>query len=300
MAFKKFSSLMLLVCFVSHDLAAAEFKVAVRAHQGVENARQMWQPSINVLNKAIPQHRFILVPVVSLSEITERAGRGDFDFVLTNPSSFVELEQRYEAKALMTLNNKRANSAQSRFGSVIFTHVRNKDILNINDLKGKKLMAVSALAFGGWRVAWLEMLEHGFNPADELEALLFSQSKTQAEVVYAVRDGKADAGVVRTDQLERMEADAEIDMRYFRIINNKDEQSFPFFLSTRLFPEWCFAAMKSVPDLLSQRVTTSLSLIKPDSSAAQQGKYIGWIPALDYTPVRDLMQQLKVGAYASQ
>lgn len=294
------STLLALLMFVfSHDLLAQNYKVAVRAHHGVEAAFNFWQATVDELNKHIPQHHFTVYPIVSLREITERGAQNSFDFVLTNPSSFIELEQLYQARALVTLNNKRANTSQSRFGSVIFTHVRNKDILDIADLKGKKLMAVSKPAFGGWRVALLEMIEQGFNPIDQSE-LMFTSTKTQTEVVFAVLKGEADAGVVRTDQLERMETDGKIDLRYFRILNNKNIASFPFFLSTKLYPEWCFAAMESVPTELSEQVSKTLLQIKPDNEAAQNGKYTGWIKALDYTPVRDLMKQLEVGPYASQ
>ncbi len=291
-------SAILLGLLFSHGLFAAEYKVVVRAHHGFEKAIKLWQPTLDVLAKQIPQHTFILKPVLSLNEITAAAARGEFDFVLTNPSSFVEIEQLYGAKALVTLSNRRANTAQDSFGSVIFTHVRNEDILSLKDLQGKILMAVSEPAFGGWRVAWLEMLEQGFNPHRKLKKLIFAKGKTQPEVVWAVRDGKADVGVVRTDRLERMEATGEIDMRYFRIINNKDVKDFPFFLSTKLYPEWAFASMKSVPVELAQQVKKILLAIPNNSVAAQSGKYVGWVIPQDYSSVKALMQKLKVGPYA--
>lgn len=282
----------------SHGLSADEYKVAVRAKDGIKASMVKWQPTLNVLGKHIPEHTFTLLPILSLDEITQRAGRAEFDFILTNPSSFAEIKQLYGAKALATLNNKRANTAQDGFGSVIFTHGRNTDILSLRDLKGKTLMAVSEPAFGGWRVAWLEMLEQDFNPYSGLKALLFAESRTQPEVVYAVRDGKADVGVVRTDLLERMETAGKIDMRYFRIINNKDIKGFPFFLSTKLYPEWAFATMNSVPTELAQQVKNILLALSADSAAAQTGKYVGWVPALDYTSVENLMKVLRVGPYA--
>ncbi|MDH5518216.1 MAG: phosphate/phosphite/phosphonate ABC transporter substrate-binding protein [Gammaproteobacteria bacterium] len=292
--------LILLALTVSAELQARDYKVAVRAHHGIESAFAAWQATVDELNKNIVEHTFTLVPIVSLPEITEKGGQGQFDFVLTNPSSFVELEQLYQARALLTLNNKRANTSQTRFGSVIFTHALNKDILKIDDLAGKKLMAVSESAFGGWRVAWLELLEQGFDPLHELGELSFGVTKTQTEVVFSVLKQKVDAGVVRTDQLERMEAAGKIDMRYLRIINNKDIKGFPFFLSTKLFPEWCFAAMKEIPDKVSDQVVKTLLAIKPDQGAARSGKYTGWVKALDYTPVRELLRDLKVEPYHTQ
>lgn len=279
-------------------LFAVEYKVVVRAHHGIDHAIKEWQPTLNVLTKHLPPHKFVLKPVVSLNEISAAAARAEFDFFLTNPSSFVELELLHGAKALATLNNKRANTAQDSFGSVIFTHVRNEDILTLKDLKNKTLMVVSEPAFGGWRVAWLEMLEQGFNPVTQLKKLMVTKSKTQPEVVQAVLDGVAEAGVVRTDLLERMEAAGKIDMRYLRILNNKGDKTFPFFLSTKLYPEWAFASMKTVSPKLANEVKKILLAISVDSASAKAGSYIGWTTPRDYSPVRKLMQKLKVGPYA--
>jgi len=281
-------------------LVAADYKVSVRANHGINNAIKKWQPTINLLNKKIPEHTFTLLPILSLKEISDRSGRGEFDFVFTNPSSYIEIEQLYGAKAMVTLNNKRANTAQSRFGSVIFTHARNTDIINLKDLADKTLMAVSEEGFGGWRVAWLEMLEQGFNPRTQLKKLLFTKSNTQPEVVYAVRDGKVDAGIVRTDRLERMEMKGKIDMRYFRILNNKDVRNFPFFLSSQLYPEWAFAVLKHVSPKDAKRVAKALLNISKESKAAQSGHYVGWLPPENYQPVRDLMKRLKVGPHANK
>lgn len=282
---------------VPNLLFAADYKVAVRAHKGINYAVKQWQPTIDALSKNIPQHTFSLLPVISLKKLTQLAGKNEFHFILTNPSSYVELNELYHAEVLATLNNKRANTAQSRFGSVIFTHVRNENILSINDLEDKKLMVVSESAFGGWRVAWLEMLEQGFNPKSKLKKLMFTKSKTQPNVVKAVRDGIADAGVVRTDLLERMEAEGEIDMRYFRILNNKDIKTFPFFLSSKLYPEWAFAVMKHVPYKIAQQVQQILYSISPTSVAAQAGNYVSWLSPEDYGEVKALMKKLKVGPY---
>lgn len=283
---------------LSQNIHAAEYKVAVRAIRGIDAAHRQWQATVDVLNKSLPEHHFTLIPVLSLDALTSRSGRGEFDFVLTNPSSFVEIQVLHGATALVTLNNKRAETAQSYFGSVIFTHVRNEDILTIQDLKNKKLMAVSEPAFGGWRVAWMEMLEQGFNPYQDLKELLFAKSKTQPEVVWAVRDDLVHAGVVRTDLLEHLEVAGKIDMRYYRILNNKDIKDFPFFLSTKLYPEWPFVAMKHIPLKDAVQVTKVLMNITPESQAAQSGNYIGWITPDDYSSVVKLLKRLEVGPFA--
>jgi len=292
-----FSLLMgLLICSSS---SAAEYRIGVRAKSGIEYAHSQWQATVDLLNERIPEHRFTLVPIVKLNKITAAAGRDEIKFVLTNPSSYAEVEMLHGAKALATLNNKRTDGkGQNRFGTVIFTHAKHIGITKLTDLKGKTIMAVSEPAFGGWRVAWLELLQHGVDPYRDLKQLLFAKDRIQQTVVYAVRDGQADAGVVRTDQLERMAEAGKIDMRYFRILNNQDVKWFPFFLSTPLYPEWPFAALPVVPNDVAEQVRDVLLGIKADSVAAQNGKYVGWLSPLDYKPVHDLMQRLKVGPHA--
>jgi ABC-type phosphate/phosphonate transport system substrate-binding protein len=279
-------------------LHAADYRVAVRAYQGIDTANKRWRPTMVYLSEQVPGHTFTLIPVISLKEITVDAGRGEYDFVLTNPSSYVEISERYGAKALVTLINKRANTAQDRFGSVIFTHVGNENILRLKDLKGKTLMAVSESAFGGWQMAWLELLKNNIDPFRDLDAVRFPDNALQQMVVYAVLKGEIDAGVVRTDQLEHMEAEGKIDMRYLRILNNKNVKGFPFFLSTDLYPEWALAAMKGVSDKVSQQVKQVLQSMPADHPAARAGKYVGWKHALNYDSVEKLMQELKVGPFA--
>lgn len=281
------------------SLAQAEDKeitIAVRAIQGNKIALQRWQPTADYLGEKIDGYRFKVIPYDSLVALSEAAKENRFDFVFTNPSSYVEMNLNYKAKSLSTLINRRNNTAQTRFGSVIFTHVDNTEIDQLADLKGKKFMAVSEPAFGGWQVGWLEMKRQGMDPYQDLAELQWGNGN-QHNVVYAVRDKKVHAGVVRTDMLERMEANKLIDLRTFRIISPRETEGFPFFHSTPLYPEWPLAAMPGSPEKLQQDVQQALLNMPKDHSAAKAGQYVGWIDSLSYEPVRQLMQELAVGPY---
>ena len=280
------------------SLQAKDYVIAVRANLGIDAAYQKWQATVDYLNNRIPEHHFSLLPIVSLQDISSRAGNKEFDFLLTNPSSYVDVKKRYGARALVTLNNKRGSTAQARFGSVIFTHVLNTEIKDIADLENKRLMVVSKQAFGGWQLAWLEMLENGFNPIEKLKALKETASGVQQDVVLAVLNRNVDAGVVRTDLLERMEQKGHLDMRYLRVINNKEVRDFPFFLSTKLYPEWAFSSLNHISDSLSVQVKLALLSIKRDSIAAINGHYVGWVVRADYTVVENMMKELEVGPFA--
>jgi len=116
-------------------------------------------------------------------------------------------------------------------------------------------------------------------------------------VVFAVRDGKVDAGTVRTDTLERMVAEGKINRSDFKILNSMITPNFPFAHSTRLYPEWPIAATRNTPDALGQKVAIALLSLPGDSAISNAASNAGWTVPLDYTSVHDLMKELRVGNY---
>lgn len=119
----------------------------------------------------------------------------------------------------------------------------------------------------------------------------------QQTVVFSVRDGFSDIGIVRTDMLERLAASGEINLSDFKILGAKKTKGFPFLHSTELYPEWVFSTARKVNNQLKTKVVSTLFSIKRDSTAALNGKYIGWISPLDYSSVENLLQRLRVGPF---
>jgi ribonucleotide monophosphatase NagD (HAD superfamily) len=66
------------------------------------------------LSEAIPDHTFILVPFEINSLLNQAVSRSEFDFVFTNPASYVEHKMRYGVSAIATLINKREGKAYSQ------------------------------------------------------------------------------------------------------------------------------------------------------------------------------------------
>lgn len=276
--------------------ATQTHKVAIRTISGTEAGLLQWGPTLEYLNISIPGHRFEFIPYPVIKNQLDDAKVGKFQFLLTNPATYVEIRHSAGARALLTLINKRHNTAQTRFGSVIFIRADRDDIYNIKDLAGKHLKAVSELAFGGWRVAWLEMLQNNFDPYEQLGQLSFADGN-QPAVVSAVQNGEVDAGVVRTDMLERLHNNGVINLAGFRILHNRETEGFPFFHSTPLYPEWPFAVMPGVDEALAEQVKQALLKLDAKQPAAIKGQYIGWIEALDYQQVDKLLQDLHIGPY---
>lgn len=277
-------------------VVADEIKIGLRAHRGAEIGLKRWQPTAEYLNEKIPEHTFVFVPFEINSLLNQAVSRNEFHFVLSNPASFIEYKVRYGASPVATLINKRKNQGYTRFGSVIFTRADRDDINSFEDLKGKTFLGVDEQGFGGWRVTWHELLAKGIDPYKDFKQLSFAGG-IQPNVVYAVRDGKFDAGTVRTDMLERMAESGKIQLDTFKVLEPKEIKNFGFFHSTTLYPEWPFAKLNHTSDELARRVAAALYNIPAESQAAIAGKYVGWTVPLDYQPVDDLLKDLRVGPY---
>lgn len=275
-----------------------EIRVAVRAHAGEQQAIKKWGPTIDYLNQTLPQYRFVMLPYINIKQQLVDAKAQRFHFFLTNPSTYVELEVNAGASAMLTLINNRRDTAQTRFGSVIFTHVGQADILDIRDLKGKNFLAVSPLGFGGWRVGLKVLKDHGIDPVTDFASLKFTGN--QYAVVKAIINKKAHAGMVRTDMLERLADKGEINLRNIRILNQQSTPNFPFFHSTQLYPEWPFAVMPHTSKELAEQVKQALLKLNASFPAAKAGKYVGWALALDYRPVKNLLQDIGVSPFSKE
>jgi PAS domain S-box-containing protein len=281
---------------VATPVSGDVIKIGLRAHQGAERAIERWQPTADYLSATIPQHEFVLLPFEINSLLNQAVSRNEFDFVFTNPASYVEQKMRYGVSAIATLINKREGKAYSQFGSAIVTRADRNDISSFHDLKGKRFMGVDEQGFGGWRMAYRELLGKGVDPYEDFQLLSFGGG-IQQNVVFAVRDGSVDAGSVRTGMLERMTQRGEIQLGMFKVLEPKKTEGFEFYHSSRLYPEWPFAKMAHTSDELADEVAAALYKLSPEIEAAKLGRYMGWSPPLDYEPVNELLKELGVGPY---
>jgi len=269
-------------------------KIGVLSHRGDKITVETWSPTAKYLSSAISDYRFEIVPL-DFDDVNPAVERGEVDFVLVNPGIYVNLEVRYRVSRIATLNNRLGNIPYNIFGGVIFTRDDRKDLTELSDLNGKTLMAVDAISLGGFQMAWREMNVEGIDPYQDLAGLSFGGIHDQ--VVLAVRDGRVDAGTVRTNILERMALEGSIDLEEFRIINDKSDPAFPLSHSTRLYPEWPFSKVKHTSNKLAQRVAVALLNMPENHPAAVAGKNSGWTIPLDYQPVHELLHELRLPPY---
>ena len=272
-------------------------RIGVLAHRGTDVAQSTWTPLINYLQKEIPGHRFQLVPLY-LSETYPLVSAAKLDFILTNSGNYVDLRKNYGITALATLNKRYEERELNRFGAVVFARADQYNIRTLRDLRGKVFMGVNPGAFGGFQMAWRELKRVGVDPFTDLRELKFS-GYPQSKVVFSVRDGLADAGTVRTGILESLAAKGKIKLSDFRILNRHSGGTFPFLLSTTLFPEWPFSRLAHTDDTLASQVKDALLAVPTAILAGNEPMLSSWGEPANYQPVDDLMRELQVGPYSN-
>ncbi len=269
-------------------------RIGVLTSRNRQHTLKYWEPTAAYLTEELPNYCFTILPL-DFSQIGVAVADNAVEFLIASSGIYVEFETLYGVNRLATLKKRRFGRPYTLFGGVIFS--QDRCLSSLSDLKGKRVIAVAENSLGGWRMAWREFVEANINPYRDFQALKFGQS--QDAVVYAIQRGEADAGIVATNVLEQMELETKVDLKTLTIINQQTQyqESFPFVLSTRLYPEWPFAATQHTPSELSEQVAIALLKLPADHPAAIAANSMGWTIPLNYQPVHECFQVLRVQPY---
>ncbi len=277
-------------------LAMSDMTIGVLAFRGETDAAERWTPTARYLSERIDGYRFRILPL-TLDGMARETAAGRLDFILTNTGNYVVLEHAHGISRLATLKARHLGADFTQFGAVLFTRSDHPRLFGLADVEGHAMAAVSRDAFGGFQMAWRELLDAGIDPFADLERIEF-RGFPQDGIVQAVVSGEVDFGTVRSGTLERMAAAGLVDLDRIRILGARSSDGFPFLHSTRLYPEWPFAKARATPERLAQRVAIALLELEPDSEAARSAYAAGWTIPLDYGPVHELFRELQIGPYA--
>ena len=280
----------------SENIPSKKIIVGVRAWKGIDIARKEWTPTINYLNKKIQGYTFELEPLVEYEKIKHKIKNKEIDFLFSDPVLYIESEHNFGVTRLATLQRKYKGLYFDKFGSVIFTSINNRHLKTISDTKNMIFMGVSKSALAGYRMAEREILSENINPKSFFKNIVFSGGRGDI-VVKKVLSNKDYIGTVRTGLLENMVKRGIIKKDDFHIINQIHYEYFPFFASTRLYPEFPFSKLTHISDELSKKVLLALLSIKEHSKAAKNGKYARWLIPSEYTEVIGLMKDLNISIY---
>jgi two-component system, sensor histidine kinase and response regulator len=274
-----------------------EVKIGVLANRGVRQCLDTWAPTARYLTEQVPGFRFAIVPL-GFADIEAAVARQQVDFVIVNTAQYVALESLHGASRIATLKNRIGAKVTTGYGSVVFYRSNRDDIQSVRDLRGKRFMAAEENSFGGWQMALRELRNKGIDPVRDCKDLRFAG--THDGVVFAVLNGDADAGSVRTETLEQMAAEGKIHLRDFRIIpvfDGSRDAAFPCLISTRVYPEWPFARLPHTSLALAEQVAEQLRNMPADSAAAVTAGIAGWTYPSDYREARECLADLGIAPF---
>ncbi len=271
-------------------------RIGVLANRGYDIAMQEWVPTAEYLSKELAPAQFIIVPL-DFNETTESVREKNVSFICANPSVYTYLEYYGLAQRIATLQVPGDPDPQAVFGGVIFTRSDRDNINKLSDLQGKRFAAVDPTSLGGWHAAWAELLKAGIQPDRDLSSLNFT--KTHDAAVMAVLSGAADAGTVRSTQIERMAKEGKINLSDIKVLNNQKDifPNYPYLLSTPLYPEWPFASVTGTDHFLSKEVSIALLMMDQNDPAAKVVRGAGWAVPQDHTTVHELLRHLNLPPY---
>ncbi|MBC7281280.1 PhnD/SsuA/transferrin family substrate-binding protein [Hoeflea sp.] len=269
-------------------------RIGVLAYRGTAAAMADWRPLADYLTDSVEGWKFELVPV-TLTSVESEIEADRIDFLITNPGHYVALAARHELSVLATRERwaEVSHSHLSRFGTAIIV-TRDSPIASLNDLKGKKLAAISPDAFGGFQIAWSQMQKQGVDAFRDLASLRF-MGFPHDEVIAAVARKEVDAGIVRGGLLEILAGEGKIVLEDFRVLNGQTFDGFPYRVSSPLFAEWPFAALPAVEKTLRERVLIALLASQDPEISTTYSLRDLWSAPLSYESIREL-----VGAYQAR
>lgn len=263
-------------------------RVGVLAYRGSEEAARKWRATFDYLQGALPQYRFRM-ETGSAAFLTAAVAAHRLDFVITNPGHFLDLKIDYSARALATEQRLDGPPAAESEGAAVFVRAARAEIQRLVDLRDTRVAATSPDAFG-FRAAWRELLERGLDPFRNPSSIFVGYPVD--EIVGAVRSGRADAGILRSCELERMIAENVVAPEEFRVVGRRPAGILGCEVSTRLYPGWPFATVAQTPQTVARDVARALLAMQPGADDQV------WADPDDYAGVQEMYRALKVGPYA--
>lgn len=284
----------ILLLWFSFNFAAqpdgTALKFGVLAFRPKAQTLAQWQPVAQYLQTKLgrPVELFAYDHAEMAAAVTART----VDVVTTTPNHFILLRHMAGISApLATLVTREDKNDLIAYGGVIFARADRDDIASLHALKGKRIAATMKDAFGSYQMQAAEILEAGIPLPTENNMLFTGQPNDK--VIEAVVGGHADVGFVRTGVIEALVRERKLSPDSIKIINRQDFPTFPYAVSTRLYPEWPIAVLPQVDRKLASHLAAALFMLPLDSTS-ETSVVAGFTPPANYDGVENLMRQLRL------
>ena len=246
------------------------------------------------LGNALPGHT-VQVLAMSNDELHAAIGKGELDFVLTNPTHFIRLRQYNSLSgALTTMVLRDGDAVVHGIGGVMVRRAEREDIQTLKDLKNKRVAYAGRDYLGTYMAPAAELARAGV----DLGTITWVEANQPVDrVITAVLEGAADVGFARTGILEDLEREGKLHPGQLAVINPQAHPGFPYRASTRLYPEWPFLAAAHVEPAVTHRVASALLNMSPQDPAAKAAGIYGFTIPADYSSVETAMRELRMSPF---
>lgn len=215
--------------------------------------------------------------------------RGEIDISFSNPVVYVKLAQ-LGSTAFARIKEPDGRPA---FRGQIIVHAQNKAIQKLEDVIGKRWIAVDPYSAGGYLYALGYFLDHGIH-AHNFREIAFAPGPggKQEKAALAVYAGKYDVASVREGALDTVKD--KINLQHIRVLAVTPE-----------YPGWVYSARKGMnKEIVSKIADAMFKLSMKDSSQAailSNARTSGIIPATDtdYDAVRTLIHKIEADRITS-
>jgi ABC-type phosphate/phosphonate transport system substrate-binding protein len=285
--------------------APTRVRIGVDIRLGFQSCMNSWLPVAEYLSKAIPDHRFVVVPLASQQDVTRTLEKGDVEFAVLDPALEIVAHDRYGAAPLLTVVETLQGETQPRpanasCSGTLIRRADRADLRRIQDLRGQRLSAVKPWSLPGWIAPWGLLVKNGIDPHTALKQVVFEG--TNGQVVKSVVDGAADVGAVDTDMLLHLIRSHQVPDESLCFFN-REGRAVPLVgsgntSSTDAYPNRVLSKTQATSDELAQRVVEALLKQSVAISVDQIPYRIGWSIAGNHGKVRRLLQDLMGPQYA--
>ncbi|MFD1382206.1 EAL domain-containing protein [Rhodanobacter aciditrophus] len=274
-------------------IADHKIRLAVLSYQPDVMLMAKYQPVIDDLENLIDDYSIELF-LVDAKALEQGIERHEFDVVLIDPVHYLLYRSAGNmSAALVTMGRMKERSATNLMGGVIFTRREDSHITLENVFQHQ--VASVALDYLETYIAQIyELYSRGLNSPSADDVQLFNSDEA---VVQGILNRQADVGFVRSGVLENMVATGQLSFDNIRVLNEQTLAGYPFKVSTRLYPEWALVALSHIDMNVVKGITAGL-LSLPNSISSMEALGIsGFVPALDYFPVEQVLKELKIAPY---
>lgn len=227
-------------------------------------------------------------------ELERLVREGVVDLVFTGAGFFRRMEP-HGLRLLATEVSPRMSDPDRTTGTTFLVLKERTDLQKLEDLRGKRLVALAPESFQGYQIGMGEVLRSFPYDQPFFGDTLFvgkANGLDMPKVVDALLAGWADMAFVQACFLEDLLRSDPEKAERLRVVNTKEGGSSACRVSTDLYPGWSVSSLPSM-DHASLRTVSALLLSMP---AAENGAY--WSIAADLRPVDRLFRELRIGPYA--